>query len=69
MVSEIISNFAALNSRFTRRFIANPLMDKAMSGGVDVRNSAGEAAALPSSATLKTRNNNREILKVTIQTN
>lgn len=39
--SEIISNFAALNSRFIRRSVANPLRDNAMGDVIDVRNGAG----------------------------
>lgn len=44
--SEIISNFAALNSRFIRRSVANPLRDNAMGDVIDVRNGAG-ASLLP----------------------
>lgn len=44
--SEIISNFAALNSRFIRRSVANPLRDNAMGDVIDVRNGAGASLSL-----------------------
>ena len=46
MFSEIISNFAALNSRFIRRSVANPLRDNAMGDVIDVRNGAGASLSL-----------------------
>lgn len=44
--SEIISNFAALNSRFIRRSVANHLRDNAMGDVIDVRNGAGASLSL-----------------------
>lgn len=44
--SEIISNFAALNSRFIRRSVANPLRDNAMGDVIDVRNGVGASLSL-----------------------
>lgn len=44
--SEIISNFAALNSRFIRRSVANPLRNNAMGDVIDVRNGAGASWSL-----------------------